>query len=130
MWLGKPVILTAYSGTEDYATDETAFRIPFHLVPVEAGAYPGVEEGEAGGYYWAEPYVLEAAARLRLLLARPDFAAALGERGAMRVRTLYHPLRVGRAILEALGLGEASGRPAEVSAPPRRRRIKLASGAS
>lgn len=140
MWLEKPVILTAYSGSEDYATDETAFRIPFRLVPVEPGAYPGVEEGE-GAYYWAEPYVLEAAARLRLLLARPDLARSLGQRAAMRVRTLYHPLRVGELMLRTLGLiEERSSAPARSganrsaatrpTAAPRRRRAKAISDAT
>jgi len=139
MWLEKPVILTAYSGSEDYATDESAFRIPFRLVPVEPGAYPGVEEGE-GVYYWAEPYVLEAAARLRLLLARPDLARSLGQRAAMRVRTLYHPLRVGEVMLRTLGLTEerssaparsgANRSAATRAAAGRRRRAKAISDAT
>jgi glycosyltransferase involved in cell wall biosynthesis len=47
---GKQVIATAYSGTEDYLTDENSFRIPYNLIPVKEGEYPFWEN-----QLWADP---------------------------------------------------------------------------
>src|SRR5262249_36053804 len=50
MLLGKPVIVTDYSGTRDFTTRETALLVDCELVPVGAEEYPG-----AAGQVWAEP---------------------------------------------------------------------------
>jgi glycosyltransferase involved in cell wall biosynthesis len=50
MLLGKPVIATDYSGTRDFVTKDTAFRVGCELVPVGKDEYPG-----ATGQVWAYP---------------------------------------------------------------------------
>lgn len=118
MWLEKPVILTGYSGTRDFADRNTAFIVGHRMVPVLEDDYPGVE-----GQAWAEPDIHEAALAMRLVHAHPEEARAIAARGAARVKALYHPLVAGRAMQEALGLAPTS--PAG-EAPVRRKPLRRA----
>jgi glycosyltransferase involved in cell wall biosynthesis len=97
MWLGRPVILTGYAGTADFATPDCAYVIDHALVPVPPGTYPG-----AVGQFWAEPDIAMAAAALRAVHERPAEARAIGARAARRIRALYAPAVAGRAMLAAL----------------------------
>jgi GT2 family glycosyltransferase/glycosyltransferase involved in cell wall biosynthesis len=60
MAYGKPVIVTNYSGTRDFAREGTACIVDYHLVPVPAGAYPFCDN-----QVWAEPDIGHAAALMR-----------------------------------------------------------------
>lgn len=123
MWLGKPVILTGYSGTNDFADRDTAFVIGHRMVPVSEEDYPGT-----AGQSWAEPDIHEAALAMRLVHAHPDQARAIGARGKNRVQALYHPLVAGRAMCAALGLDPSRGKPAPArDKPARRARLAAAS---
>jgi glycosyltransferase involved in cell wall biosynthesis len=51
MQLGVPVIATAYSGTEDFCTEDTAWRVPYTLIPVQHGDYVHAEPH----HHWADP---------------------------------------------------------------------------
>ncbi len=120
MWLGKPVILTAYSGTNDFATPETAFLVSYQPVPVPPDAYPGVE-----GQSWAEPDISEAALFMRTIHAQPMLAQGVGARAKARVQAIYHPQIVGQTMCAALGFAPEQSQPkrsrpgAAVSAAPR-----------
>jgi glycosyltransferase involved in cell wall biosynthesis len=98
MLLERPVIATLYSGTEDFLSDNCAYVVGATMRPVRPDEYPGAE-----GQNWAEPDIAAAAAHMRRCHEHPKAAAAVGRRGAARVRELYHPARVGHAILTALG---------------------------
>ncbi len=125
MWLGKPVIVTGYSGTSDFADRDTAFIIGYRMVPVSEEEYPGT-----AGQSWAEPDMHEAALAMRMVHAHPDQARAIAARGRERVQTLYHPESVGRAMAAALGFDLAPGKAAaalpgtEKAASPKRARDK------
>jgi glycosyltransferase involved in cell wall biosynthesis len=102
MLLGKPVILTGYSGTADFATPDCAYVVDFTLVPVARDEYPGVREDIV--VRWAEPDIAMAAAHMRRVHERPEEARGLGKLAAKRIAELYSPAKVGAAMLEALGL--------------------------
>lgn len=122
MWLGKPVILTGYSGTNDFVDRDTAFIVGHRMAPVAEEDYPGTE-----GQEWADPDMHEAALAMRVVHAHPDQARAIGARGQKRVQALYHPAIVGRAMCTALGLDPAPTRDervAEKSARQKRSREK------
>lgn len=82
MALGKPVVMTGWSGVADFADDDSAALIPFHLVPIKdpSGAY---RTGQ-----WAEPDLGVAAACIRELIDHPEVAARLGAAGPARIHAL------------------------------------------
>lgn len=98
---GKPVIATAYSGNLDFMTDENSFLVPWEPVAIPEGAAPY----PAGGT-WAEPDLDAAAAALRVVVDRPDVAAARGARAARDIATLHSADVAGRRVaarLEEIG---------------------------
>jgi glycosyltransferase involved in cell wall biosynthesis len=97
MLMGKPVIATAYSGTADFATSETALLVDYKLVPVGKEEYPG-----ASGQVWAEPDIAHAAAEMRRVAADAALAKRLGNAGKNRIRKFYNPTRIGRRYVERL----------------------------
>jgi glycosyltransferase involved in cell wall biosynthesis len=86
MFLGKPVIATAYSGNMDFMSAETALLVPFELVPVGENAYPYWEN-----QVWANPSDDAASHYMVKLVDNPDFGRELGRRASIdiRVRSSY-----------------------------------------
>ncbi len=112
---GKPVIATAYSGTLDIATPDTAYLVPCRTVMLEAD----------DGYYrrgtvWAEPDLEVAARLMRRVASHPDEARAVGARAAARMRTLFSPEVVGARMRDRLSvlMASRSRRPAGPSPSP------------
>lgn len=110
---GKPVIATAYSGTMDITTPDTAYLVPCRTTMLEAddGCY-------RRGTVWADPD-LEAAARLmRRVVSHPDEARAVGARAAARMRTLFSPEVVGARMHDRLSVLMASRSHRPAGPPP------------
>jgi glycosyltransferase involved in cell wall biosynthesis len=78
MWLGKPVVATAWSGNMDFMDADSAALIDFK--PVVARDPQGMYQGAL----WADPDLDDAAQRLRGLVADPAERQALGERARAR----------------------------------------------
>jgi len=92
MLLGKPAILTGYSGPCDYARPDDACLVDFALVDVRPDQYVHHE-----GCVWAEPDVGHAAWHMRRLAERPSLAADVGRRGRDAVRSRHAAEVVGAA---------------------------------
>jgi glycosyltransferase involved in cell wall biosynthesis len=97
MLLGKPVIVTDYSGTADFATPATTLLIDYKLVPVADEEYPG-----ASGQVWAEPDIDQAAAAMRRISDDPVLARQLGSCGQELIRRRYHPNVVGAQYIKRI----------------------------
>jgi len=125
MLLGKPVIVTGYSGTTDFATPDCAYVVGYTLKPVGADEYAGIDDA-GPPVSWADPDIDEAARHMRRVHEEPAEARILGERGRARIVELYDPRTVGEQMLAALGVvaGEtrqapaAEGALAEEPTPP------------
>ena len=94
MALGIPVILTGYSGTNDFADAGCACMVGYDLVPVPASGYPGVE-----GQLWAEADVDNAARCLRWVFDHPQAAREMGRRGQTKVQAMLSPALAGAAVV-------------------------------
>jgi glycosyltransferase involved in cell wall biosynthesis len=84
MALGRPVIVTGWSGNMDFC-DEGAVAVGYRLIPVEDphGVYAIYA---APGQVWADPDLQAAAAAMRDFADHPDRARALGEAGRQHIR--------------------------------------------
>lgn len=82
MALGKPVVMTGWSGVLDFADDQTAALVPYRLVDIDdpTGAY---RTGQ-----WADPDVASASEMIRGLIDNPERAAALGAGAPARILQL------------------------------------------
>jgi len=82
MLLGKPAIITDYSGTQEYCDETTAFPVRATLRPVQpVEAYYQME-----GAYWAEVDVPHMAERMREVLADPAAAQRRAAAGRTRLQ--------------------------------------------
>lgn len=102
MLLGKPVIVTAYSGTNDFCREDNCLRVGFQLVAVAAGEYL-----HADGQYWAEPNIGEASSQMRRLFDDPEFATRLGEAGHKTISQEFCASAIGqryRTRLDQIGM--------------------------
>ena len=101
MLLGKPAIVTAYSGNMDFTNADNACLVDYRLVPVGPEEYP-----HAAGQHWADPDLEQAASYMRRLLDDPGWGTALAERGRELLKVQHGVEAVGRrcrARLEQLG---------------------------
>ena len=106
MWLGTPVIASAYGGSMDLLDDGCARLIPVRMVPVVDGdgAYPP-------GAMWADPDLDAAAAAMRAVVAEPDAVAVVARRAQAKMRSQPPLGDVGRSLRRVLGGWVTNGRP-------------------
>ncbi len=97
MLLGKPVIATDYSASQDMLSAETGYPVEFRLVPVPNGGYPFAE-----GQVWAEPDTSHAAALMRRLCLDPAGAAPQVRRAYAHMRARFSYEAVGRLQTQRL----------------------------
>jgi glycosyltransferase involved in cell wall biosynthesis len=105
MFLGKPVIATAYSGNMDFTTAANSCLVGFTLRPIEESDHrhhPRAGTVYEPGLLWAEPDIAQAARWMRFLYDFPAERGRIGSAGAATVRNRYRPDLVGRAIAHRL----------------------------
>lgn len=98
MMLGKPVIVTGYSGNLDFTTVATAALVDYRRVTLTAEDYPF-----GAGQSWAEPDLDHAAWWMRNLAARSDLRQQLARLGQIATTEAYSPAAVGAAYAAKLG---------------------------
>jgi glycosyltransferase involved in cell wall biosynthesis len=89
MFLGKPVIATAYSGNMDYTTRLNSCLVGYTLRPVEAADHQLSPYGRViyePGLTWAEPNIAQAVRWMRYLYEHPHERIRIGRAGAATVR--------------------------------------------
>lgn len=90
MRLGKPVVVTGFSGNMDFTTPGSAALVDHRLRPVSPEEYPF-----AGGQLWAEPDVAHAAWWMRRLVEDPGLRQRLARQGQTLTGATYAPVAVG-----------------------------------
>lgn len=104
MYLGKPVIVTNYSGNTDFTRAENSCLVDYKLVSVKPGQYV-FDEGQV----WADADVEHAAWHMRRLVGENAFALEIGARGREFIHANYNPVAIGEIYakrLRVLGLTE------------------------
>jgi glycosyltransferase involved in cell wall biosynthesis len=93
MFLGKPVIGTAYSGNLEFMTERNSLLVDYRLVPVGPGEYPFPE-----GQVWAEPDQRQAAAFMRRLAGDPTLGRRIGAQARSDLLHGFSPQVAGAEI--------------------------------
>lgn len=102
MVLGKPVVVTNFSGNTDFCLPYTACLVDYTLIPVGPGEY-----AYGDGQVWADPDIDHAARHMKRLVEDPAFARELGAAAATHMAEHHGAAAVGRRYTErltALGL--------------------------
>jgi glycosyltransferase involved in cell wall biosynthesis len=104
MSLGKPVILTKWSGNTDYMTPTNSIGIDYQLVPV------GTQRGPYEPHQlWADPDLAQASFWMKRLVEDPEFAKKTGLLGRETIEREFSPEAVGRIINDRLTYLHRSG---------------------
>ena len=107
MYLGKPLIATAYGGVVDFMTAQNSYLVGHGMSQVGEGAHPYPADA-----WWAEPDVDEAARLMRHVFEHPEEAAEVGRYAARDIRASNSPEAAGRAMrrrLEAIYEAQRAG---------------------
>jgi len=110
MALGKPVVVTGYSGNMDFTLPDNSLLVDYRLVPVEPGQYVFGE-----GQVWAEPDVAHAARHMRALFENRDMARAVAERGQAHVRQALSARSIGALMVQRLEMLDLPGGPLQAT---------------
>jgi len=86
MYLGKPVIATAWSGNMSYMSPCNACLVRHRLIPVEGGIPEFTRAYLQMDTVWADPDLGEAAAWMRRLASDPALCREIGARAAADIR--------------------------------------------
>lgn len=105
MSMGKPTILTNWSGNIDYMTGDNSIAIDYRLVELGRDYPPYKAEQK-----WAEPDVEQAAHWMRTLFEDRDLALEIGARGRDTINRQFSPRAVGQLMQDRLSqIRKASG---------------------
>src|SRR5687767_2842016 len=99
MSLGKPAIITNWSGNVDYMTADNSIAIDYKLVKLghDYGPYKADQS-------WAEPDLDQASYWMKKLRDDPAFGHRLGRNAQQTITSLYSPEVVGKIIQARLNI--------------------------
>lgn len=97
MYMGKPVIGTAWSGNTDFMNLSNSLPVSYKMkeIDVEIGPY-------GKGQVWADPDLDHAAEQMRRVYSDASLARSIGQAAAHEMRTNYSPQKIGNAMQERL----------------------------
>ena len=84
MFLGKPVVATAYSANLDFMNESNSCLVRYELCAVPNGAYPFGE-----GQVWADPKIDDAVEHMLKLVSDRDFARSIGQEASRHIRVNF-----------------------------------------
>jgi glycosyltransferase involved in cell wall biosynthesis len=97
MYLGKPVIGTAYSGNMDFMTAENSLLVDYQTIPVPENAYPFWQN-----QVWAEPDLAQATAHMIRMLDDPAAGYKLGRRASIDMRMNHSYRKCGLRYMQRI----------------------------
>jgi glycosyltransferase involved in cell wall biosynthesis len=110
MYLGKPVVATAYGGVTDFLDETTGYPVAYCLQQLQTdfGPYPR-------GAVWADPDLDDAVEQMRRVVDSPAESAARAAAGRCRAESLYGAEQAARRFARELErlLGAQPCRPSD-----------------
>lgn len=97
MYLGKPVVATAYSGNMDFMTPGNSFHVDYNLRAVGPNAAPYDPNSR-----WAEPSVNSAANHLKKIRCDPNGAIEVALKGQATIKMDFSAESVGKKMKQRL----------------------------
>ena len=97
MFLGKPVVATAYSANLDFMNESNSCLVRYQLRPVPEGAYPFGE-----GQVWADPDIDHAVEHMLKLVSDRDYARALGKEASRHIRVNFSDRATGLRYIDRI----------------------------
>ena len=114
MFLGKPVIATAYSGNMDFTRFDNSFLVGYRLKPVGQNNEPYDQD-----VVWADPLVEHAAEQMRTVYCNPQTRRNVAVAGQEFIRRQLSPEAVGRLMLDRLQTLHARSDASKIKRPDR-----------
>ena len=105
MYLGKPVIATAYSGNMEFMTSDNSYPVNYHLEKIKASDHfydPWNASVFEIGQEWGEPEVEHAAQLMRYVYEHQTEAKAKGKAASESIRTHFSHQSVGARMVDRL----------------------------
>jgi glycosyltransferase involved in cell wall biosynthesis len=105
MFLGKPVVVTAYSGNMDFTDAANSCLVGYELREIEEADHIYLASSATvyqPGLHWAEPSIPQAADWLRRLYDHPEWRRRIGSAGAATIRSRYSRAAVQRVLVRRL----------------------------
>jgi glycosyltransferase involved in cell wall biosynthesis len=93
MYLGKPVIGTAYSGNLDFMDERNSLLVPAAIEEIGPGAAPYDPAG-----HWAQPAIDVAAVQMRRIFDEPELRQQLGIEAAASIRRTHSTASATQAL--------------------------------
>lgn len=97
MLLGKPTILTNYSGSSDYAREDNSCLVNYSLVPIEPRQYVHWSD-----QVWADPDIEHAAWHMKRLANDSTLALSIGKAAQHFISEQFSPARCGALYQQRL----------------------------
>ena len=97
MLLNRPVVVTDYSGNQDFCTSETAYLVPFKIIPLKGEDYIF-----SRGQFWAEPDVNAAAEILKTVMKDASRRKKITAAAQVLISTRYSLSASATALRELL----------------------------
>lgn len=97
MLLGKPTILTNYSGSTDYAREDNSCLVNYSLIPIQEGQYVHFLD-----QVWADPDIEHAAWHMKNLANNADLCGRMGKTARDFINEHFSPARCGSLYKQRL----------------------------
>ena len=97
MSLGKPVIMTRWSGNLDLMTEDNSCGVDYKLIPVEEKSGPYLP-----GQIWAEPDINHAALFMEKLRYDGKYYSHISKHATKFIRENFSPVGIGQQIIKRM----------------------------
>ena len=97
MYLGKPVIATAYSGNMDFMNINNSFPVKYKLIEIEKDVGPYKK-----GNVWADPDKEHAAELMDFVYQNRELSQQIGRTASRDIKTLFSPSAVSQRVKDRI----------------------------